>query len=138
MYRIEKIIAYSENDFLDRKQYKNYKVLSILLNNSTGKDVFDEFLEKETKGVNILFEEKILTTLGRSLEIPPDSLPPTLFKWLKGLNVEVCEVKAKNKTDALRLYCWKSKVYGRVIILLGHKNDQDKDIKKVVKRIKGL
>jgi len=98
-----------------------------------GESVLYPFISKIQSEVT--FESDLYGAL-RILELAADlvSLPKTKFREIKGHKIKGKLYEAKY--GAVRIYHFHEKHTGRIIILGGLKNDQDKDINSAVKTIK--
>ena len=98
-----------------------------------GESVFGEFIASIEE--NSAYEKDLFGAI-RNLELAADlkRLPKTKFREIKGQKVNGKLYEAK--FGAVRIYHFHEEKTGRIIVLGGLKNHQDKDIKMAVKRIK--
>lgn len=96
--------------------------------------IFKEFADEIVKDINLVskFAKAISIIENSANQI---NMPKTKFRQLevgKQVNCKVYEAKA----GIIRVYMFAEKRTGRIIVLGGKKNNQDKDIKSVIRIIK--
>lgn len=107
--------------------------ISVYELNKNGKSLFEPFVDEIEKDGN-LFDK-----LAGALRIIEETsnhkrYPKTKFRELKGHNLK-CKVY-EAKSNIIRIYLFHEEKTGRIIITGGLKDNQDKDIKSILKIIK--
>jgi len=99
-----------------------------------GESLFNKFADEIVKDANLISKfAKVISIIEHSANRM--KMPQTKFKQLevgKQVSCKVYEAKA----GIIRVYMFAEKHTGRIIVLGGKKNNQDKDIKLVIRTIK--
>lgn len=98
-----------------------------------GRSLFNDFL------TIIENEDNLWSNLASAIRIIVDTAnlnrrPKTQFRLIEGHNLK-CKVY-EAKAGIIRIYLFHEEKTGRVIVTGGYKDNQDKDIKRVIKTIK--
>ena len=110
----------------------NQPFYKLIVNGQCPFDLFEESCDSDKYMLQNL--DKCYAIMVRKSYGQP--LAQEKFKKLKDTDSEIWEIKAKNKHNAMRVYCFKEKRRGMIVVLGSDKNTQGRDINKVDQLIK--